>query len=209
MGQARGEVTLGLFPGYYLHWGMKNGGTIVIDSIRIVRGRGGAFRRDFEGGIALVNPGLAPITLDLEPGLRRIAGSVDPETNNGQPVTQVVLGPEDGLVLLSGPATTEPPGGGPPATPPLAAAPIFAFPNPASLSLPAVEIAGVPAGGSVDIFTPAGRQVATLRDGERGGAWRWNLASHHARPVAPGLYLAVVRDAETRVVRTLRLAVRR
>ena len=90
------------------------------------------------------------------------------------------------------------------------ASPIFAFPNPARLSAaPAVEISGVPRGGSVDIVTPAGRRVTTIAAAEAGGGWRWRLVSRADRAVAPGIYLAVVRDGGSQVVQTLRLAVRR
>jgi hypothetical protein len=210
VGQLRAEVTLGFYPSYYFLWGLKNGGSVVIDSIRIMRGRGGAFRRDFDGGIALVNATAAPITLPIEPGFHRIAGTVDPITNNGAEVSQVVLAPTDGLVLLAGPATTEPGNPEVPEAPSIPPARVFAYPNPVRISTaPAVQIAGVPAGGSVAVVTPGGRTVATLSAADPDGLWRWDFRSGHARTVAPGVYLAVVRDAEHGVVRTLRLALHR
>lgn len=100
LGEARGDVTLGNYSGYYLYWGLKNGGQIVIDSIRLIEGQGGAFRRDFEAGIALVNPTSAPFTVPLGGTYSRLNGTVDPNTNNGEATSEVTLAAEDGLVLL-------------------------------------------------------------------------------------------------------------
>ena len=61
----------------------------------------GVWRRDFEGGIALVNPkgnGSREVTLEVE--FRKIAGSQDRTVNNGQLVRKVTLRDRDGIVLL-------------------------------------------------------------------------------------------------------------
>ncbi len=92
VGEARAEVTLGNYPNYYFYWGMKNEGQIVVDSIRITKGRGGVFQREFQNGLALVNPTTTTLVIPVEPGYRRIMGTLDPITNNGLPVTQVALG---------------------------------------------------------------------------------------------------------------------
>lgn len=61
----------------------------------------GVWRRDFEGGIALVNPkGNGPQTVDLGGTFRRLAGTQDPTTNSGASVTAVTLADRDGLILL-------------------------------------------------------------------------------------------------------------
>lgn len=204
VGQARGELTLGSYPDYYFLWGIKDGGEIVIDSIRIVTGRGGAFRRDFEDGIAFVNPSSQPITVQVEPGFRRIAGQVDPLTNNGAPVSQVILAPEDGLVLLAQSV---------PGAPSAPVVPQFlTFPNPVLLSSDsAVEFTGAPVDGSIAIVTPAGRilRVLTAEDRAAAGAWRWDLRSASSSPVAGGVYLAAIRDAERRPLGGVRLTIRR
>jgi hypothetical protein len=207
VGQARAEVTLGNYPGYYILWGLRLGGQIVIDSIQIVSGRGGCFRRDFERGIALINPTTAPVTIDVEPGFHRIDGVIDPTTNNGAAATQVTLAREDGLVLLAGAAPPE--GETPPPSPPPAPPAYFAFPNPASMSsTPAVQIAGVPAGGSVAVVTPHGRVMRTLVKPDADGVWRWDLRTGYARPAAGGVYLAMIRDSAEEVVGTVRVALR-
>jgi hypothetical protein len=61
----------------------------------------GVWRRDFDNGIALVNPkGNGPQTVTLEGPYIKIKGSQDPVTNNGQTVTSVTLKDRDGIILL-------------------------------------------------------------------------------------------------------------
>lgn len=74
----------------------------------------GVYRRDYEKGIVLVNPkGNAAADLSLEADFRRIAGSQDPATNDGQVTRRVRLQERDGLVLLrtTGVARPNPPSG--------------------------------------------------------------------------------------------------
>jgi hypothetical protein len=59
----------------------------------------GVWRRDFEHGIALVNPTRQPVTVAPEPGLRRLSGHQDPTANDGKPVVLLTLQPRDGIVL--------------------------------------------------------------------------------------------------------------
>ena len=67
-----------------------------------------ALAREFENGLVLANPGLAPYTFPLDklyPGkpFRRLKGSPaqDPETNNGQTAgAEVEIEPRDGLFLV-------------------------------------------------------------------------------------------------------------
>jgi hypothetical protein len=59
----------------------------------------GVWRRDFQNGIVLVNPTTVAQTVTLEAGLRRLAGTQDPAVNNGAAVSQITLGPKDGIVL--------------------------------------------------------------------------------------------------------------
>lgn len=61
----------------------------------------GVYRRDFENGIALVNPkGNGTQTVTLETTFKRINGSQAPSVNNGQSVTSVTLQDRDGIILL-------------------------------------------------------------------------------------------------------------
>ena len=63
---------------------------------------GGIWRRDFEGGVVLVNPGSSPTEVDLGGTYRKIQGTQDPAINDGSLVTKVTIGPKDGLILLRG-----------------------------------------------------------------------------------------------------------
>jgi hypothetical protein len=61
----------------------------------------GVYRRDFQNGIALVNPkGNGAQTVTLETGYKKITGSQDPGVNDGSTVTSVSLADRDGLILM-------------------------------------------------------------------------------------------------------------
>jgi hypothetical protein len=61
----------------------------------------GVYRRDFENGIALVNPkGNGSRTVTVEPGFVRIAGTQDPAVNNGEPARDITLPERDGILLV-------------------------------------------------------------------------------------------------------------
>jgi hypothetical protein len=61
----------------------------------------GVYRRDFDNGIALVNPrGNGAQTVQLETTFKKISGTQDPATNNGQTVQAVTLQDRDGVILL-------------------------------------------------------------------------------------------------------------
>ena len=74
----------------------------------------GVWRRDFDNGIALVNPkGNGVQTVTLETAYVKIKGSQDPVTNSGATVTAVTLQDRDGIILLRKSAVDRPatPGG--------------------------------------------------------------------------------------------------
>ncbi|HEY1283623.1 MAG TPA: putative glycoside hydrolase [Steroidobacteraceae bacterium] len=61
----------------------------------------GVYRRDFEGGIALVNPkGNGAKTVTLEADFIALKGTQDPTVNNGQVVRKVSLQDRDGIILM-------------------------------------------------------------------------------------------------------------
>jgi len=63
--------------------------------------KSGVWRRNFEGGTALVNPvGNGEVTVTIQKGFRRIAGRQDPVVNNGQPASRITLQDGDGIVLV-------------------------------------------------------------------------------------------------------------
>ena len=93
------------FQSYLLH-----NGSVALDNIRVVQGTGGIYRRDFERGIALVNPTNQSITLTQQQvagpfnrsGIRRISGIQDPVVNDGSSVNSGITIPAtDGIILLA------------------------------------------------------------------------------------------------------------
>jgi hypothetical protein len=61
----------------------------------------GVWRRDFQNGIALVNPkGNGIQTVTLETSYQRIKGTQVPSINNGQTATTVTLQDRDGIILM-------------------------------------------------------------------------------------------------------------
>jgi hypothetical protein len=61
----------------------------------------GVWRRDFEHGIALVNPkGNGTVEVTLERDFRKVAGTEERAVNNGQAVRKVTLRDRDGIILL-------------------------------------------------------------------------------------------------------------
>ncbi len=76
-------------------------GSVWLDDIKLRAGNRDVYRRDFEGGVALVNATDAAATVDLEGSYRKIKGTQDPRVNDGSFVTAVTLPPKDGIVLLS------------------------------------------------------------------------------------------------------------
>jgi uncharacterized protein (TIGR03437 family) len=88
----------------------SGGGSIAIDNFRIYDGGVGPWRRDFENGIALVNPLSQSYTFTAaqiagalnRTGVHRIKGTQASDINNGQPVTgDLTVGPFDAITLLA------------------------------------------------------------------------------------------------------------
>jgi hypothetical protein len=63
--------------------------------------KSGVFRRDFENGIALVNPkGNGAQKVTLEGDFVKLKGAQDPTTNSGATVREVTLQDRDGIILM-------------------------------------------------------------------------------------------------------------
>ena len=76
-------------------------GTVWIDQVRLVPGElSDVWRRDFEGGVALVNVGGTTASVALGATYTHLAGSQDPTVNDGSTVTSVDIPPWDGRVLV-------------------------------------------------------------------------------------------------------------
>jgi hypothetical protein len=78
---------------------------------------GGAWRRDYTGGIALVNPSANAVTVQLGGTFRKIKGTQAPTVNDGSLVTAVTIPSKDGLVLLRPATPAAPSRKGTPSTP--------------------------------------------------------------------------------------------
>jgi 5-hydroxyisourate hydrolase-like protein (transthyretin family) len=61
---------------------------------------GNAWRRDYAGGIALVNPTTSPVTVQLGGTFRKIKGAQAPTVNDGSLVTAVTIPARDGIIVL-------------------------------------------------------------------------------------------------------------
>lgn len=71
-----------------------------LDSPTLAAWSNGVHRRRYEHAMVLVNPNDEARTVQLEPGWRRLLARQDPLVNDGTPVTQLTLGPKEGLVLV-------------------------------------------------------------------------------------------------------------
>ena len=85
--------------GFYFGLG-ETTGTVWLDDVRLQVGSRQVWRRDYPGGLALVNATAITRTVPLNGTFQKITGSQVPEINNGSLVTQVTLPPLDGLILL-------------------------------------------------------------------------------------------------------------
>lgn len=61
---------------------------------------GKVFRRDFNNGIVICNPTNVEVKVDLGKIYKLINGTQDPEINSGKQISEVVIGPRDGRILL-------------------------------------------------------------------------------------------------------------
>ena len=75
-------------------------GDVWVDDCHFQAGTSSLYRRDFQNGIVLINPGDVALTVPLERDFKKIAGLVDPAFNDGARVTQVTIGPSDALFLI-------------------------------------------------------------------------------------------------------------
>ena len=74
---------------------------LAIDPPQFEPWQNGVYKRRFQYGIALVNPkGNGRKTIQVEPGYRRILGTQDSLTNNGQAVNSITLAERDGIILI-------------------------------------------------------------------------------------------------------------
>lgn len=75
-------------------------GDVWLDDVHFQQGVTNLWRRDFQNGVVLVNPDVAPMTAPLERAFRRIQGVTDPLVNDGAMVTQITVPPSDARFLI-------------------------------------------------------------------------------------------------------------
>ncbi len=93
-------ITLGDASDYYLIFGIRNKGKIIIDDVKIYGDRKVLMYREFERGLAICNNSNGEIFVDLGKNYKKILGTQDPLVNSGEIVNSVVLSPHDGIILL-------------------------------------------------------------------------------------------------------------
>jgi len=75
-------------------------GTVWLDDISLQQGSREVYRRDFEGGVVLINTTSSSQKIDLGETFRKIRGRQQPRINNGKLISKVTIPPKDGLILL-------------------------------------------------------------------------------------------------------------
>jgi len=74
---------------------------LAVDPPQLEPWKQGVYRREFQRGLALVNPkGNGKKTITIEPGWRRIKGKQDPTVNNGNLATTITMEERDGIILI-------------------------------------------------------------------------------------------------------------
>jgi hypothetical protein len=152
----------------------------------------GVEARTFENGLLLCNPNTALSTVDMtqfQGTFRRIQGTQDPDTNNGELVQSTLSLPgKDGLVLLQESST----GVAEDEAVPTGFALHQNYPNPFN---PSTEIRyGVGRAGPVTIkvYNMRGQEIRTLVDRlHQAGSYNftWNGRDQLGQPVASGVYI--------------------
>jgi len=84
-------------------------GEVWFDDVHLQAGETSLWRRDFDNGVVLVNPGLAAMQVPLGGTYRHIVGVRDPAVNNGSSVTSATVPPSDALFLIGMPRDVTPP----------------------------------------------------------------------------------------------------
>jgi hypothetical protein len=75
-------------------------GDVWFDDVHFQPGASSVYRRDFQNGTVLVNPGFTPDTVTMERPFQRIQGTIDPVVNNGARSATQVVGAMDALFLI-------------------------------------------------------------------------------------------------------------
>lgn len=71
-----------------------------IDAPQTAPWQNGVYRRVFERGMVLLNPGVHAVSVTVGTGYKRFSGKQDAGVNSGASVEQVTIPPRDGIVLV-------------------------------------------------------------------------------------------------------------
>ena len=71
-----------------------------VDPVQTEPWEQGVYRRVFQNGLVLVNPGAFPRTIRLDQGYEHFNGTQVREVNNGKPVVSITIPPKDGIILI-------------------------------------------------------------------------------------------------------------
>jgi hypothetical protein len=75
-------------------------GDVWLDDVHFQNGVASVYRRDFQNGAVLVNPGAVPQSVVLERPFRRISGLVAPSVNDGVESATVLVPAMDARFLI-------------------------------------------------------------------------------------------------------------
>ena len=84
-------------------------GDVWIDDAHLQEGTTTLYRRDFDNGAVLVNPGPTSLTVPLGTGWRRILGTVDPAVNDGSAADLLTVPSRDARFVIATERDTIPP----------------------------------------------------------------------------------------------------
>jgi hypothetical protein len=146
----------------------------------------GVYRRNFQGGVALVNPkGNGQQTVTMEAGFKRISGTQDPAVNNGEPVTSITLEERDGILLVRE-------GGMSLDMVPVGNGVLFSvYANPFSSSVFFYYTLSMAQHIRLCLYNPAGRLLRKIVDGKEtagGHTVTWDIRDEQGRKPAAGIY---------------------
>jgi hypothetical protein len=78
----------------------QSAGSVWLDGVSLAQGDPNVWRRDYAGGVVLLNGTGSAQTVVVGPGYRRILGTQDPVTNSGAAASSVTIPSQDALLLV-------------------------------------------------------------------------------------------------------------
>lgn len=79
----------------------RDAGDVWLDDLHLQQGTTTIYRRDFDNGAVLVNPGPTALTVPLGAGYRRILGSRDPAVNDGAAAATITVPSRDARFVIA------------------------------------------------------------------------------------------------------------